>query len=55
MSNLLEIVVALVVVSVFSPYIRRVLGFFAIMPDYLYAYFSIAVSLVIILFIIHRK
>lgn len=52
---ILEILIAVLIVSLISVYITHVLGFFAIIPGSLMGLLLFAVAVDVVLFVIHRK
>lgn len=55
MSGILEIVIALVVIGLIARYVTYILSFFVFMPSELMGLLLFAISIVILLFVIHRK
>lgn len=55
MISIIEIVIALVLLSVLASFIAYVLGFFTIIPTPIMAIFLLALAVDLVLFIIHRK
>lgn len=55
MSSWIEIIIALIVVGLIARYINYVLAFFSIIPAELLGLTLFAVSISIVLFVIHRK
>lgn len=55
MSGWIEIIIAIVVLGIMARYINYVLAFFTIIPSELTVLTLFAVSISIVLFIIHRK
>ena len=52
---MIEIVIAIIVISVLAAYISYILGFFSIIPASIMSIVMFALAIDIILFVIHRK
>lgn len=55
MSGFIEIIIALIVIGIITRYITYVLSFLSIIPSSLMAFLLLGISIVIVLFVIHRK
>ena len=55
MIEIIEIIVAVIIVGLFIRYRTYIVGIFSFIPTYLMAFVLLLIALNVILFIIHRK